>query len=331
LKRHDLDGPTGELFGALWAPYDDVLFEQSVELFANRLRIKRFDPGFFGGKDCLDAGCGGGRNAIAMARLGAATVRGVDLGEAGVADARRRSAGLRNVEFSQGSIEALPFADNSFDIVWCAGVLMHTGDADEAVAELARVLRPGGLFYALVYATGGLRWPLIKLLRPLAAEIGLAAVESAIERAGLPPNKRRTYLDDLFVPRIDFYSWPRLRGLLARHRLGSLERWHPDTRLDHEHDLGAYRQDLAALLTLFEAGCRDRLAWRAELFEHARVLTAETVQTVAAFETRVASGDLSAAAAMRRVIGQGHHRVFATKEPAQAQRPPARQPLRCVA
>jgi SAM-dependent methyltransferase len=313
MQFEKLDGETGELFGKLWGPYDDVLFEQSVMLFERRLELKGFDPKFFDGKICLDAGCGGGRNAIAMARLGAAQVEGIDVGNSGLLDARKRSADLSNVTFRHGSIESLPYEDDTFDAVWCAGVLMHTGNAEVATSEIARVLRPGGLFYALVYATGGLRWPLINLLRPIAAEIGMPAFERAVEVAGLLPNKRRTFLDDLFVPRVDFYSWPRLRAMLERHGLASVERWHPETRLDHEHDLEAYRVDLAALEHLLEAGCSDPTPLRAKLFAHARALTAQTVETVRTFESYVDAGAMPLAHAMKHVIGQGHHRVFARK------------------
>ena len=312
LKMLDFDSATGELFGSLWGPYDEVLFNQSVDLYERRFRLKGFDPAFFEGKDCLDAGCGGGRNAIAMARLGAAQVHGVDLGGAGIEDARKRGAGMANVSFREGSIEALPFADDSFDVVWCAGVLMHTGDPERALAELARVLRPGGPIFLLVYATGGMRWPLISLLRPLAAEIGIPAIEAALQRAELAPNKRRTFVDDLFAPRIDFYSWPRLQCILSRHGFGDLDRWGPAARLDHEQDLVSYRTDLALLQTLFEAGRADPTWWRAQLFERAAGLCAGAVATIDAFDQRIELGEMSIAEGMERVVGQGHHRVFAT-------------------
>lgn len=312
LKTRDFDAATGELFSSLWGPYDEVLFNQSVDLFDRRLRLKGFDPAFFNGKACLDAGCGGGRNAIAMARLGAARVHGVDLGGAGIEDARKRSAQMPIVTFDEGSIEDLPFADDSFDVVWCAGVLMHTGDPERALAELARVMRPGGLIYLLVYATGGMRWPLISLLRPIAAEIGIGAIEAAVKRAGLAPNKRRTFVDDLFAPRIDFYSWPRLQCILTRHGFTNLDRWGPEARLDHEQDLVSYRTDLVLLQTLFEAGREDPVWWRAQLFERAAGLCGETVATIDAFDQRIEAGEMTIAEGMERVVGQGHHRVFAT-------------------
>lgn len=102
LKVRDSDAATGDLFGSLWGPYDEVLFDQSVDLFERRLKLKGFDPRFFACKVCLDAGCGGGRNAIAMSRLGAAHVHGIDLGGAGIADARKRGSGMQGVTFLKG-------------------------------------------------------------------------------------------------------------------------------------------------------------------------------------------------------------------------------------
>src|SRR5205823_4865390 len=127
---------------------------------------------------------------------------------------RALELGASHVTFAVGSVIELPFEDASFDFVCHSGVLMCTAHPSRAARELARVLRPGGLIYLLVYATEGLRWPLVQILRPIAQTIGFAAMDAAVATADLPANRRRTYLDDLFVPYIDFYSWQRLQGLL---------------------------------------------------------------------------------------------------------------------
>jgi 2-polyprenyl-6-hydroxyphenyl methylase/3-demethylubiquinone-9 3-methyltransferase len=105
----------------------------------------------------LDAGCGGGLVARELAGAGAEVV-GVDrsLGSLGVArraTPRRGPGNPEGVPRSVGSfgpaqarLERLPFADASFDAVVAADVLEHLPDLPAAVAELARVLRPGGSF-----------------------------------------------------------------------------------------------------------------------------------------------------------------------------------------
>lgn len=60
-----------------------------------------------------------------------------------VANARAREKGV-NFSARVGDLEKLPFEDNSFDICFCGWVLHHFPDISEAVAELVRVLKPGG-------------------------------------------------------------------------------------------------------------------------------------------------------------------------------------------
>lgn len=313
-QRDSLERDTGALFGNLWPQYDDRLFDQSVELFYRRLELAGVDPSFFAGKHCLDAGCGGGRTSIALATLGAASVVGVDLGARGLADARERAArrGLQNVRFEQASLLELPLPDGELDLVWCAGVLMITADEDRALDELLRVLKPGGHLYLLVYATEGMRWPLIQLLRPLAFQLGQPAIEAAIEKAGLPANKRRTFLDDLFCPALDFYTWHRLEGMLGERGCHEIVRWGEAPRLDHEASLSDYREDLEALHRLFAAGAGET-PFAQELFAQGELMVAASVAAIAAFEAAVAAGELSPSDAMTKVVGQGHHRVWARK------------------
>lgn len=311
--RAALEKATGTLFGDLWGPYDSRLFEDSVELFFKRLDLAGLPRERFRGARCLDAGCGGGRNSIAMARLGAAEVTGIDLGVQGLEDARRRAADLPNVTFKHASILDIPFADATFDVVWCAGVLMITADEERALDELTRVVRPGGNLYLLVYATEGLRWPLIEWLRPFAAQLTQPVIEQAIVAAGLAANKRRTFLDDLFCPKLDFYDWPRLERMLRRRGFATVERWPDSVRLDHEQDLAAYREDLEALRALFAAGAGPGAGASQELFALAERGVAASVDTVRWFETAMAAGRVPLAEAMTHVVGQGHHRVWATK------------------
>lgn len=90
------------------------------------------------GPSLLEAGCGTG---LILGRLAQHCARavGVDLSAGMLAQARRR--GLNVI---QGSLDHLPFADNSFDLVVSFKVLAHVPPIREALAELVRVTRPGG-------------------------------------------------------------------------------------------------------------------------------------------------------------------------------------------
>jgi 2-polyprenyl-6-hydroxyphenyl methylase / 3-demethylubiquinone-9 3-methyltransferase len=98
------------------------------------------------GRSVLDLGCAGGFMAEAMALRGAA-VTGIDPAAEAVAAARRHAevSGLP-IRYDTGVGEALPYGDAAFDAVVCVDVLEHVADLPMVLSEVARVLRPGGLF-----------------------------------------------------------------------------------------------------------------------------------------------------------------------------------------
>ena len=103
------------------------------------------------GLSVLEIGCGLGTDGAQFARAGA-HYTGVDLTEAAVELARRRFelfdlAGT----FRTADAEQLDFADESFDVVYSHGVLHHTPDTERAVAEVHRVLKPGGRAVVMLY------------------------------------------------------------------------------------------------------------------------------------------------------------------------------------
>lgn len=92
----------------------------------------------------LDAGCGDGVFARAVA---APVVIGIDSSPAMV-----ERACARGVDARVAAIEELPFKDAAFDVVVCNWTLYHLADLERGVAELARVLRPGGRFVGVYNA-----------------------------------------------------------------------------------------------------------------------------------------------------------------------------------
>ena len=87
----------------------------------------------------VDAGCGGGLLAPHVERLGYRHV-GVDLRRSGL-----EHSAARGVTPVHGDVTALPLADGAADVVVAGEILEHVTDLQAAVAELCRVLRPGGL------------------------------------------------------------------------------------------------------------------------------------------------------------------------------------------
>jgi SAM-dependent methyltransferase len=103
--------------------------------------------GHVGGKHILEVGCGGGQNAVVLAKWGARCT-GLDPSAAQLAHARRlaREQGIE-VEFVQGIAEDLgAFPDDSFDLVLSSYAFDYVADLEAAYREAGRVLKAGGLF-----------------------------------------------------------------------------------------------------------------------------------------------------------------------------------------
>jgi len=112
----------------------------------------RIREGWYPGRWVLDAGCGHGRYLSRFAALGATAV-GVDVGRG------PEAAGVPlndpRIHVVQGDVLRLPFADASFDLAFCDGVLHHTPDPRRGFSELCRVVKPGGAVYVWLYPREG--------------------------------------------------------------------------------------------------------------------------------------------------------------------------------
>lgn len=112
-------------------------------------------------QQALDAGCGTGAFLMPLARRltpQGATVIGLDLAEGTLGQARARvQAEDLPVNCVIGDVEALPFDDGSFDLVLANYMLYHVPNLEQAIAELRRVLRPGGMLLAATNGEGHMR------------------------------------------------------------------------------------------------------------------------------------------------------------------------------
>jgi 2-polyprenyl-6-hydroxyphenyl methylase / 3-demethylubiquinone-9 3-methyltransferase len=138
--------------GDIWWDDDQILsmlrtslnparFGYFREVLLERLRI---DPS---GKEALDIGCGGGLLAEEFSRLGC-RVTGIDPSESSLQTARvhAQQSGL-DISYLRATGEDLQLESASFDIVFCCDVLEHVDDLSRVIAETARVLKPGGIYF----------------------------------------------------------------------------------------------------------------------------------------------------------------------------------------
>ncbi len=159
------------------------------------------------GKRILDVGCGNGTAEASLARLRLSQVQlfGVDMLPHRLAEARQRTLGMNaRVGYAAADACRLPFGDSAFDSTFCVAVLQHIRNPEHAIAEFARVTRPGGRVLAVEPDNASRYWfsslesgvRAFELSRRFFRELAVAQAETAVAATG-----------------------PMLAGLMAAHGL----------------------------------------------------------------------------------------------------------------
>ena len=156
-------GSCGEVYAVGGTPCE-LLRAQAQARYALEPYLAEFAGfGDGAGLDVLEVGVGMGADHAQWARHHPRSLTGVDLTPRAVAHTRERLAcESLTSDLRVADAEALPWPDNSFDLVYSWGVLHHSPDTPQAVREVYRVLRPGGQARVMVYHTqsivGSLLW-----------------------------------------------------------------------------------------------------------------------------------------------------------------------------
>jgi ubiquinone/menaquinone biosynthesis C-methylase UbiE len=153
-KQVDEDQSAREGMEKMVSSYDsymrNITFGRERLLRDTTVRITQVKPG-----DCvLEVGCGTGTLTLAAKRQAGSTgkVFGIDL-IPGMVEASQRKAAMANEEitFKEGSIAAIPFVENQFDVVMCSFMIFHMSDEtrQKGMQEIFRVLKSNGRLFVL--------------------------------------------------------------------------------------------------------------------------------------------------------------------------------------
>lgn len=148
-------------YESFFASYDAWRYRQEKHI------LPALDLTDWDGQRVLEIGLGQGAESEQLIRRGALW-SGLDLTQESVDRVRARLAvrALPHDEVRRGSALAIPWPDHSFDIVFSHGVLHHIPDIGMAQSEIHRVLKPGGLLVAMLYARTSLNYQVsIRLIR----------------------------------------------------------------------------------------------------------------------------------------------------------------------
>jgi ubiquinone/menaquinone biosynthesis C-methylase UbiE len=126
------------------------------------------------GQRLLEVGCGNGAAAIQLAKALRLEVVGIDVDPEQIDAAEAAAAGLAGIRFLVADAARLPFANGEFELVYTNKTTHHIADWPRAVAEMARVLAPGGrLIYSDFVVPAGRRRPTRRRFDAAAAAGGL--------------------------------------------------------------------------------------------------------------------------------------------------------------
>jgi ubiquinone/menaquinone biosynthesis C-methylase UbiE len=143
---HDLEIATHPVGSAEFFHELDTYRFDKLRYLPQLINFERFK-----GQQVLEVGCGVGIDLVHFARAGS-RVTGIDLSETAVSLARQNFQNHNLAgHFHRMNGEAMSFADASFDVVYAHGVLQYTADPQAMMADIHRVLRPGGQAIFMVY------------------------------------------------------------------------------------------------------------------------------------------------------------------------------------
>lgn len=189
--------------------FEFILVNNPVRAWSQRaLETPRLigPSGWLAGQRVLEVGCGRGVGIEILLSLGAAHVTGFDLDPKMIDRAGKRSAknGDRARVFV-GDAEKIDAADASFDAVIDYGVVHHIPDWRQALKEIARVLKPGGVFYFEDLLKGLISVRPARMLfdHPQATQFYGHEFRAGLEAAGLHVQKWRQWREWFFMGQAD--------------------------------------------------------------------------------------------------------------------------------
>ena len=152
-ESNEMEDYHRELFQNLWTKFSYDHYLKRIDLYIQRLKINNLEK-FIYGKKCIDFDCGHGNFALALNKLGASFVLGIDYGESSIEYCKKmtQSLGVNDVMFNVKSVYDCGEDNITYDFAIQNGVFHHLDNEEKAYSEVYRVLKPGAWFW--IYTDG---------------------------------------------------------------------------------------------------------------------------------------------------------------------------------
>ena len=293
---------TGNLFHYLWKNLNNDQFKQSVDLIRKRLKINKFSELQFKNKIVLDVGCGSGRFCVLASSLQAKKVYGIDSSKINIDYNKKKFKKFTNIKFLFGDNTNLKIKRNFSDITISQGVIHHTTDMFKSLNELIRVTKKGGKILLLVYGEHGMRWSLIKKLRPISNIIGKKEIIKIMKKNNFSTNNIKHFIDDLFVPIQVQTGINHLTKYLKEKKL-KVKIWNKNNTLDHEQNIEKYLEEFYKLKKIFNSLENKTL----------KVLSLKIIKSYLDEINMIKKSKMNRKEKRYLIIGEGNHRIEITK------------------
>lgn len=293
---------TGNFFHNLWKNLNNDQFKESVDLIRKRLKINKFSELQFKNKIVLDVGCGSGRFCVLASYLQAKKVYGIDSSKINIEYNKKKFKKFPNLKFLFGDNTNLKIKKNFSDITISQGVIHHTTDMFKSLNELIRVTKKGGKILLLVYGEHGMRWSLIKKLRPISNIVGKKEIIKIMKKNNFPSNNIKHFIDDLFVPIQIQTGINHLTEYLKKKKL-KVKIWNKNKTLDQEQNIEKYLEEFYKLKKIFNSLENKTL----------KVLSLKIINSYLDEIRFIKNSKINNKEKRYLIIGEGNHRIEITK------------------
>ena len=302
INKNNISIKTGNLFHHLWKNFNNDQFNQSVNLIKKRLKINKFSELQFRNKIVLDVGCGSGRFCILASSLQAKKVYGIDSSKINIDYNKKKFKKFTNIKFLFGDNINLKIKRNFSDITISQGVIHHTTDMFKSLNELIRVTKKGGKILLLVYGEHGMRFSLIKKLRPISNIAGKKEIIKIMKKNNFSTNNIKHFIDDLFVPIQVQTGINHITEYLKKKKL-KVKIWDKINTLDHEQNIEKYLEEFYKLKKIFNS-LENKIL---------KVLSLKIIKSYLDEINIIKKSKMNIKEKRYLIIGEGNHRIEITK------------------
>lgn len=208
--RNKKDLKTEDYYGILFENFsDEHYYKEPYVLLKTRLKRNNINLQLFKNKRIVDYGCGNGRYTQAIAKLsskqfsghnnlGKPLILGYDKSKKNILTARIKNR-FSNVKYKLGDVNQNNLPKESFDIVFCNGVLHHTGNISLGLRQIYKILKSDGICIIYLSSTDGIKWYCIEAFRKILKSYDKIHFFKSLVNLNLNFNKIFYLMDHIFV------------------------------------------------------------------------------------------------------------------------------------